>query len=307
MTTVAILCSGQGYQGPGMFALVADAPQAQPVFTAAAAALDGQDPRDLVAGADDTALHTNRTAQVLCCTQTLAAWATLEPKVDAQLVVAGYSVGELAAWGVAGALDAGAVLELVVQRAELMDTQTRQPAGLAAVRGLSDPELSKICHDTGVYVAIRNGPEQVVLGGRRTALDQALSAATQAGAQKVTPLPVAVPSHTPLLQDAADQFATVLRRRHDVRAPHARLLSGIDGSTVFDVQDGLAKLARQVSQTVQWASCMAGCRSSGATRSLELGPGTALARLMSSEVGERNSRSLQDFHSVDGAANWLTR
>ena len=306
MTTVALLCSGQGYQGAGMFDLVADAPQAQPVFVAATAALNGQDPRDLVAGADDTALHANVMAQVLCCTQALAAWATLEPELDAQLVVAGYSVGELAAWGVAGALDVGAVLELVVTRAELMDAQTRQRAGLAAVRGLSDAELSRICHSTGVYVAIRNGPGQVVLGGLRSALDEALRAATQAGAQKVTPLPVTVPSHTRLLQQASDQFDAVLRQRQDVRPPNARLISGIDGATVFDEQDGLGKLARQISHTVQWGSCMASCRSSGATRSLELGPGTALATLMAAEVGEQNSRSLQDFRSVDGAAHWLT-
>lgn len=306
MTTVALLCSGQGYQRAGMFDLVAEAPQAQPVFAAAAAVLGGQDPRDLVADADEAALHANVTAQVLCCTQALAVWATLKPKVDARLVVAGYSVGELAAWAVAGALDADAVLKLVGKRAELMDAQTPQPAGLAAVRGLPEAELSRICHSAGVYVAIRNGPCQVVLGGLRAALDQALSEASDAGAQKVTPLPVSVPSHTPLLHDAADQFLAVLRRQKQVRAPDARLLSGIDGAPVFDVQDGLGKLARQINQTVQWASCMATCRSSGATRSLELGPGTALSTLMATELGTRDSRSVQDFHTIDGAATWLT-
>lgn len=289
-----------------MFDLLSEAPQAQPVFAAATTALGGQDPRELVAGADDSALHENLIAQVLCCTQALAAWAMLQPELDVGLVVAGYSVGELAAWGVAGALDADAVLKLVAQRAQLMDAQSRQPAGMAAVRGLPEAELTEICRSTGVYVAIRNGPDQVVLGGLRAALDQALNAASRAGAQQVTPLPVAVASHTPLLHAAADQFAAVLQRQHDVRTPHARLLSSIDGASVFDVQDGLSKLAQQISHTVQWASCMATCRSSGATRSLELGPGTALARLMATELGARDSRSVQDFRSIDGAATWLT-
>ena len=65
---------------------------------------------------------------MLCCAQALAAWAVLKPEIHARLVVAGYSVGEVAAWGVAGALDPAAVFDVVVKRAALMDEASDGPS-----------------------------------------------------------------------------------------------------------------------------------------------------------------------------------
>ena len=113
MSAMAILCSGQGYQGAGMFDLLADASEASPVFEAAKIVLDGKDPRRLVRDASNDDLHTDKVGQILCCTQAMAAWAVLSAKVPRPLVVAGYSVGELAAWGVAGLLDYESVFDLV--------------------------------------------------------------------------------------------------------------------------------------------------------------------------------------------------
>ena len=73
------------------------APEAAPVFEATKAALGGHDPRELVRRASADDLHANKAAQILCCTQAMAAWAVLSDVVPRPLVVAGYSVGELAA------------------------------------------------------------------------------------------------------------------------------------------------------------------------------------------------------------------
>ena len=99
MSAVAILCSGQGDQDASMFDLLADAPEAGPVFRSARLNLDGADPRELVRCATSEALHTDKVGQILCCTQAVAAWAVLRSKVAGPLVVAGYSVGELAGRG----------------------------------------------------------------------------------------------------------------------------------------------------------------------------------------------------------------
>jgi len=82
-----------------------DTPEADRVFKAAKLVLSGKDPRDLVHQATNDALHADKVGQILCCTQAMAAWAVVSGKVPPPLVVAGYSVGELAAWGVAGLLD----------------------------------------------------------------------------------------------------------------------------------------------------------------------------------------------------------
>src|SRR3954470_18091096 len=96
---IAILCSGQGTQHARMFDLVAQAPETQGVLEAARAVLEGKDPRQFVRDADAATLYSNRVGQILCCTQALAAWAMINRHRAGPVVIAGYSVGELAAWG----------------------------------------------------------------------------------------------------------------------------------------------------------------------------------------------------------------
>jgi [acyl-carrier-protein] S-malonyltransferase len=307
MSGIAILCSGQGYQGADMFDQLGDAPEVGPVFQRARFALDGEDPRELVRRADSDALHTDKIGQVLCCTQAMAAWAALGAKVPRPLVVAGYSVGELAAWGVAGLLDYEGVLDLVVQRAAAMDEATKQPCGLVAIRGLRRAALDPICRMHGAYVAIVNGEDQIVVGGTRKSLGALIHDAQAAGARHTTTLPVAIASHTPLLSGASDRFRQALTSaRLPAEIPaDVRLLSGIDGAAVFDVRVGADKLARQVTQTVDWAACMQSCRAAGVAKVVELGPGNALARLMREFMPDGDVHSLSEFHSLSGFEHWV--
>lgn len=306
MTGTAILCSGQGAQTAGMFDLLADAPDAAAVFAAGRAVLGGHDPRDLVREASEDDLHANKAGQVLCCTQAMAAWAVLGDAVPRPLLVAGYSVGELAAWGIAGMLDAKTVLHLAAERASLMDAETKEPAGLLAVRGLSRSRLDALCRAHGCHIAIVNAPDQMLAGENRASLG-ALARQVEAHGATAKMLPVAVASHTPLLCQASKQFRTVLGKVKlpDVLPSGVRLLSGIDGDPVFDVNDGLDKLARQVQQTVDWASCMDACRSGAVTKLFELGPGNALTRMMQAVAPENDSHSLSEFHSLEGVKQWL--
>lgn len=307
MSGVAVLCSGQGKQAADMFDVVGEAPQAAPVFAAARRALDGRDPRDLVRTVSDDKLHDNKVAQVLCCTQALACWAVLGPAAPRPLTVAGYSTGELAAWGVAGVLDAEAVLDLTVERAALMDAATRPGSGLAAVLGLSRDAIEGICRAHDLHIAIVNGPTHFLLGGRVADLDLALAEAERRGADRTVMLPVVVPSHTPLLREASERFDDALRQRITAtRVPRGvRLLSGIDGAPVLRVADGLHKLARQVQQTVEWAACMDGCKGARPLRVLELGPGDGLARMFREAAPGVPTHSVSEFRSLDGIRQWF--
>jgi [acyl-carrier-protein] S-malonyltransferase len=132
---VAILCSGQGGQHAAMFDLVANCPEAEPVFAAAAGVL-GQDPRRFVREVAPADLFSDLSGQILCCTQALAAWTALGTVRPARAVIAGYSVGELAAWGCAGALGGPGTLRLTQCRAAMMDAAAPSDGGLAAIVGL---------------------------------------------------------------------------------------------------------------------------------------------------------------------------
>jgi [acyl-carrier-protein] S-malonyltransferase len=307
MSGIALLCSGQGYQDADMFDLLADAPEADAVFKRARLILGGQDPRELVRSATHNTLHTNMVGQILCCTQALAAWAVSRAKVRRPLVITGYSVGELAAWGVAGLLGDEAVLDLAVQRAAAMDEATTQPSGLAAIRGLERATLDPICRTHGAHVAIVNGEDQMLVGGTMTALDAVIHDARAAGARSTTILPVAVASHTPLLAGATDRFRQALLRAHLAAEVPAgiRLLSGIDGAAVFDVHAGADKLVRQIQQTVDWAACMQACRAAGVTKVVEFGPGDALARFMREFMPDGDVHGMSEFRSLAAFEHWV--
>ncbi len=214
--TLAILCSGQGPQHCAMFALTGDVPAATALFDQARSLLDGRDPRDLVRTAGDQPLHVNRTGQILCTLQPLAALAALGGSLGGSRIVAGYSVGEVAAWAVAGLIRPSAVLAVAARRAEVMDAVSAPGDGLLFVRGLDRDAIDTLCSRHGGAVAIINPGDAFLLGGDRDALMGLAEAARAAGASRIVRVAVAVASHTPRLAAASAPFRRSLgttRRR----------------------------------------------------------------------------------------------
>jgi len=303
--TLAILCSGQGNQHPGMFDLTGNAPAAAAVFAAATRVLGGRDPRALVrdAGVD---IHANALGQVLCCTQALAAFAALKDALGGRLIIAGYSVGELASWGCTGLIDPALVLDLAAARAAAMDAAGGPHDGLGYIRGLDRASVDALCAAHEVAVAIVNPGDMVVIGGGRDKVAAACDAATAKGAAHVGTLKVAVASHTPRLAAASESFRANLQQVEARRLdPRIRLLSGIDASAVRRTADGLDKLARQISQTIDWAGCLDAGAEAGMSAALELGPGNALATMTANAHPGVNARALDDFRSLAGVEQWL--
>jgi [acyl-carrier-protein] S-malonyltransferase len=239
----------------------------------------------------------------LCCTQALALFSMLPVR---SAVIAGYSVGELAAWGCAGALDIPATLRLADRRAAAMDTAAPAGSGLAAVVGLGRARLESILGRHSAYISIVNGTESFVIGARGADLESCCREAREHGATRVLTLSVAVPSHTPLLGDAVKVFRDALSSATP-RLPRAglRLISGVDGEPVRDVRTGCDKLAAQIGAPLDWAACLESCRESGAHCALELGPGRALSQMALSYFPPARVRSSEDFRSLEGLRAWL--
>jgi len=303
--TLALLCSGQGLQASDLFALTADVPAAAPVFAAAATRL-GQDPRRLVGQADPADLYANRTGQILCVTAALALHACLSDILPRRLIVAGYSVGEMAAWGIAGLWTPAETLALTASRAEAMDAASGPEQGLAVVRGLSPAELAPLLARHACAIAIRNPSDLFVIGGEGGGLDALCAEALAAGAARANRLPIAVASHTALLARAVAPFracleATPLRRT----APGPTLLNGTDGAPIFAPATVLDGLARQIANPIDWVACLDAVTERGAHRVLELGPGHALADMMRTQAPSLAIRSSDAFHGVEGLRAWI--
>lgn len=300
--SLALLCPGQGGQHSAMFDLVAGHEHADAVLDLARRVLPAA-PRDLVTGGAD--IYCNHIAQPLVCAAILARWEALRDTLPAPAMVLGYSVGELAAHAIAGTFDSATCLRLAARRAELMDAASPAGSGLVAVLGLNQERIKILCAAHGTAIAIANGPAHVVLGGSGTALEAVAQAAAAQGA-RTQRLRVCVPAHTPLLTDAAAAFADELART-PLRSPAIPVLAGIDGRAVLSAADAAATLAAQIARTVDWRQCLTQARERGATVLLELGPGSALARIARELYPDCAVRSLDEFRSLDGARAWVER
>jgi [acyl-carrier-protein] S-malonyltransferase len=305
---LAILCSGQGGQHAGMFALTSACPAAQALF-AQASTLLGHDPRSWVSSVEATALQANRTAQLLCVLQALCAAAALEDALPRQRCVAGYSVGEMAAWSVAGLFAPRDALALTVGRAEAMDVARRGVQGMLFIRGLSRAVIEGLLAEQDAAVAIVNPGDAFVVAGTQESLQAVAAAAQRQGATRVVPVGVDVASHTPLMREASAAFRAQLAHVSvaAMPSPGTRLLSGIDGAVVLNGPATVGKLASQLSQPVQWAACLEACVEAGAEVFLELGPGRALAEMAANAHPGVAARSVDEFKSLEGVRAWIAR
>lgn len=296
--SLALLCPGQGAQHAAMFERVHDLPAARDVLEIASAVLG----RDVFAAAADESRFDNVLAQPLLCAATLAHWQGLREALPAPVLVAGYSVGELAAHAVAGTFNADTCLALAARRAQLMDAAGPADAGLQAVLGLDRSALHALCDAHGTFVAIANGHDHFIVGGAQAPL-QALADAARAQGAEVRVLPVHVPAHTPLLAAAVAPFAAALGAA-PLQAPRLPLLAGIDARPVRDRAATVHTLSAQLAQTIEWAQVMRQAFERGARVFLQLGPGNALARMVAPSYPCCEMRAVEEFQSLEGAAAW---
>jgi [acyl-carrier-protein] S-malonyltransferase len=250
---------------------------------------------------------TNRIAQPAIVAATLAMWTALRDTIAQPALVAGYSIGELSAYGVAGALDPSEAIRLAMERARLMDACLAggSKQGMVALSGMPSGSMDDLLEQFQFHAAIVTGDDALVAGGPAEGREALAQAAAAAGGH-ATVLPVEIASHTPLLQGAVAPFATLLAGAR-WNLPAFPVLSGISAEPVFDGRKAMAELPRQIAEPIRWRECMDACGEAGVTVALELGPGAALSRMLQSRNPNIACRSVAEFRSLDGIRIWLER
>ncbi len=283
---LALLCPGQGAQHRDMFALTAAVVQLPP---------------------DDAQLFENRYAQPLIVDATLAMWQAIRSFVPQPALVAGYSVGELSAYGVAGALTNADAHHIAGERARLMDAcrTPKAPQVMLAVAAISIGGLKPCLLRHGFHLAIENGDANFVVGGLERERDALVADLLALGAA-VTPLAVQIASHTPLMVGAVAGFAEVLTQ-NPLGPMTMPVLAGINAAKMITPEAATATLLRQLTEPVRWAACMDALAESGITVALELGPGATLSRMLQQRHPQIACRSVADFRSLRGIEVWLER
>jgi [acyl-carrier-protein] S-malonyltransferase len=215
----------------------------------------------------------------------VAVWrAWLQQGAAQPSVLAGHSLGEYTALVAAGALSLQEGARLVRLRGQLM--QEAAPAGtgaMAAVLGAEDELVLEVCKaasgDEIVVPANFNSPGQIVIGGHAAAVDRALAMLGERGVRKAVKLAVSVPSHTPLMREAANRLAEAMNglRWH---APRLPIVQNVDAEVHDGIDSIRGALVRQLYLPVQWTGCVQALSARGVTRIAECGPGKVLAGLV---------------------------
>jgi len=197
-------------------------------------------------------------------------------------MVAGHSLGEFSALVANGALTFEDGLKLVSQRATAMQKACElQPSTMAAVLGLDDDIVEKICATTqGIVVAANyNCPGQLVISGEIEAINKACEALKEEGARRALVLPVGGAFHSPLMEPVREELAEAIKNT-TFNTPNCPIYQNVTTSDVIDENEIKKNLRAQLTAPVRWTQSVQQMITNGATHFIEVGPGKVLQGLV---------------------------
>jgi len=275
---IAILFPGQGSQTSGMAAVTATQ---RPDLLEQARDELGADPFEQIGEG------THFAQPALYCAS-LAHYKQAGSPAGAML--AGHSLGELAALVAGGALDAEAGLKLAVVRGRLMEEAAElTPGGMLASLGGEEATVREIAARFELTVANENAPGQLVLSGPSDGIGEARKELRASGAKAIR-LPVAGAFHSPLMAEAATAFRAALDQV-EFATPALPVYSSTAAAPFEDIP---GRLAAALTEPVVWCKTLAAMQDAGAATFLETGPGDVLTGLVRRTLPEAEASSLAE-------------
>ncbi len=282
----AFLFPGQGSQSVGMLAeLLAAEAVVRQTFDEASDAL-GYDMQALVADNPDEQLNQTEFTQPALLTASTALLRLWQQRGGPQAShAAGHSLGEYSALVAAGSLQFADAVQLVAYRGRVMSEAVPEGVGLmAAILGLEDALLESLCDDASdaaekVWAANYNCPGQLVVAGHIGAVERLIDLAKQAGAKRALPLQVSAPSHTPLMQAAADLMRTRLADI-DISQPSIPVWSNALATPLSDTAAIRDALVSQLVSPVRWSETIRKMHAVGVASGVEMGPGKVVSGIV---------------------------
>jgi [acyl-carrier-protein] S-malonyltransferase len=279
---VTFLFPGQGSQKVGMASDLHQAHESVRARFAEANLALGRDLSGLCFNGPEDELKATQNTQPALFTVESAIVDVLAAKGVTPAFTAGHSLGEYSALYAAGVFSFGDGLALVARRGELMARAgQKKPGAMAAVIGLAVEKIREVLGGVSAGVVVpanQNTPEQTVISGEVAAVNQACELLKQAGAKKAILLPVSGAFHSPLMQEAADEFAIVLKTVQ-FRKPRCPVIANVTARPESDPAVLRELLVKQLVSPVRWVESMACLAQVAAGDAYEVGPGSVLKGL----------------------------
>lgn len=296
---LVIVAPGQGAQTPGFLSPWLEIPEFRDRISAWSE-IAGLDLIAYGTTADADEIRDTAVAQPLLVAAALASFEVLGLTPD---LVAGHSVGELAAAAIAGVMSTEQALALVRERGKAMAKAAAvTETGMLAVLGGAEDEVLAAVDKHGLTPANNNGAGQIVAGGTLERLD-AFKADPPAKARLI-PLSVAGAFHTAHMAPAVDHLRQAAAEITP-GDPAVRLLSNADGAVVATGAEFLERLINQVANPVRWDACMATMAAEGVTAMIELLPGGTLTGLARRGLPGVKTVALKTPDNLDAAREVL--
>ena len=300
---IGFVFPGQGSQSVGMGKALYDAHSSLKSVYDEASSVLGYDVAELCFTGPAERLNLTEFTQPALLVSSVAALKLFEPVGIRPVAMAGHSLGEYSALVAAGGVSFRDAVGLVQKRGRYMSEAVAPGAGLvAALLGLTAEVVKGVCRmasAVGVVAAANfNSPGQVVIAGEKAAVERAIELAKAQGCKKAIPLPVSVPVHTPLMQQAADRLAKDLAtiRWSDLSAP---LVNNAEAKAISRAHEIQASLVRQLPSSVLWEDTVQTMGKMGVTTFVEIGPGTVLTGLIRRILPEAKLLNVNDPKSLD--------
>ncbi len=297
---IAFLAPGQGSQTPGMLSEWLELPGAADRLAAWSD----------ISGLDLVALGTTATAEEITdtsVTQPLVVAATLLAHAElagrglpAQVVVAGHSVGEIAAYAIAGVISPDEAVKLAAVRgAEMAKACAAEPTGMSAVLGGDEAEVLARLDALELIPANRNAAGQIVAAGALSALEKL--AEDPPAKARVRQLATAGAFHTHYMASALDGYAAAAAEV-SANDPTVTLLSNADGRPVASGADAMEKLVAQLTRPVRWDLCTETMRTLNTSAIVEFPPAGALTGIAKRELRGVTTLAVKTPADLDGTA-----
>ena len=213
-------------------------------------------------------------------------------------VVAGHSVGEIAAYAIAGVISPDDAVVLAATRgAEMAKACADEPTGMSAVLGGDETEVLARLERLDLVAANRNAAGQIVAAGRLSALEKLAEDPPEKA--RVRALGVAGAFHTEFMASALDGYAGAVQSVA-TSEPTAVLLSNRDGQPVSSAADAMEKLVAQLTRPVRWDLCSETLRQRSVTAIVEFPPAGALSGIAKRELRGVPTRAVKTPADLDG-------
>jgi [acyl-carrier-protein] S-malonyltransferase len=230
----------------------------------------------------------------------------LRNEKDSSIIYAGHSVGEFAAYSLAGAFEVDQALRLVAKRGQAMLAATKvfSKTGMSAVLGGNKEEVVSYLSEFDLIPANINSNGQIIAAGTLENLDRLAN--TPLTGTRIRPLEVSAAFHTKFMEPAVSQFTEIFKVI-SVKSPRQIVLSNKNGERVSNSTDITENLIQQVISPVRWDLCQAKMGELGVTGMLELAPGGTLCGIAKKEIPNVETFAIKTPEDIKGANEFIRK